>query len=223
MSNNWKRYLSIVVPISLAAIALGAFVPEMRRLVLLFFYSIPANSFVPIPHELGMIYFGQFYTPSLVALVAAAGTIMVCFIDYQAMNFAFGFKHLKRVKDSDIYRGAVRYFLKAPFVSLVIAAAMPFIPFYIFRVLGPTTGYPLRKYMWAIFIGRLPRYYVFALMGATLELPNLTIVLLLILTACWLLYRRVSHHLVGIARGEEEIEVDVPDAVAVTQEESAPA
>jgi len=40
--------------------------------VLLFFYSMPANSFVPVPHEIGMIYFGRYYTPSLVALVATA-------------------------------------------------------------------------------------------------------------------------------------------------------
>ena len=208
MNNDWKKYLAIVVPISLAAITLGVYVPEMRRLVLLFFYSIPANSFVPVPHELGMIYFGQYYAPSLVALVAAAGTVMVCFIDYQAMNFAFGLKHLRRIKESDTYRGAMQYFLKAPFVSVVLAAAMPFIPFYIFRVLSPTAGYSLRKYMLAVFVGRLPRYYVFALMGATLNLPNLTIVLALILGVCWLLYRRVSQHLVGVARGEEEPEVD---------------
>jgi len=221
LSNHWKRYLAIVIPVSLAAISVGVYVPELRQLVLLFFYSIPANSFVPVPHELGMIYFGQYYAPSVVAIVAAAGTVMVCFVDYQAMNFAFGLKHLRRVKESDLYRGAVQYFLKAPFVSLVIAAAAPFIPFYIFRVLSPTAGYPLRKYMLAIFIGRLPRYYVFALMGATLELPNLTIALVLILSVCWFLYRRVSRHLVGVARGEEAPEV--VDSVAPAKEETVTA
>ena len=184
MKSDWKKYLAVVLPISIAAVALGAYVPELRQLVLLFFYSMPANSFVPVPHELGMIYFGQYYSPVIVALVAAAGTVMVCFVDYQAMNFAFGLKHLRKVKESDLYRGAIQYFLKAPFVSLVVAAAMPFIPFYLFRVLSPTAGYPLRRYMMAIFIGRLPRYYVFALMGATLELPSLAIALVLILGAC---------------------------------------
>lgn len=208
MSNDWKKYLQIVGPISAAAIAIAYLVPELRRLVLLFFYSIPANSFVPVPHELGLVYVGQYYAPSLVALVAAAGTVTVCFIDYQAMNFAFGLKHLQKVKQTDLYRGAIQYFLKAPFISLVAAAAMPFIPFYIFRVLSPTAGYPLRRYMLAIFIGRLPRYYVFALMGSTLNLPSLTVVLVAILGVCWILYGRVSRHLVGIARGEEEAEVD---------------
>ena len=217
LNNDWKKYLAMVLPISLSAIGLAVVVPELRQLVLLFFYSIPANSFVPVPHELGMIYFGQYYDPALVALVAAAGTVMVCFVDYQAMNFAFGLRHLQRVKESDIYRGAIQYFWKAPFVSLVIAAAAPFIPFYIFRVLSPTAGYPLRKYMLAIFIGRLPRYYVFALMGATMNLPNLTIALVLILSACWVLYLRVSRHLVGVARGEEEAEVG--DSVTTVQTE----
>ena len=223
MNNGWKKYLTIVGPISLAAIALGYFVPDLRRLVLLFFYSIPANSFVPVPHELGMIYFGQYYAPSLVALVAAAGTVTVCFIDYRAMNFAFGLKHLQKVKENDLYRGAIQYFLKAPFASLVAAAAMPFIPFYIFRVLSPTAGYPLRRYMLAIFVGRLPRYYVFALMGATLGLPTLTITLVTILGVCLILYRRVSRHLVGVARGEEEPEIDSVETVASTREETVTA
>lgn len=218
MTSDWKKYLAIVVPISIAAVTLAVFVPEMRRLVLLFFYSIPANSFVPVPHELGMIYFGQYYDPSLVAIVAAAGTVTVCFIDYQAMNFAFGLRHLQRVKESDLYRGAVQYFLKAPFISLVIAAAAPFIPFYIFRVLSPTAGYPLRKYMLAVFIGRLPRYYVFALMGATLPLPNLTVAIVLILSVCWVLYRRVSRHLIGVARGEEEPELGENVGTVQTEE-----
>ena len=217
MTSDWKKYLGIVLPISFTAIGVAVVVPELRQLVLLFFYSIPANSFVPVPHELGMIYFGQYCDPALVALVAAAGTVMVCFVDYQAMNFAFGLKHLQRVKESDIYRGAIQYFLKAPFVSLIIAAAAPFIPFYIFRVLSPTAGYPLRRYMAAIFIGRLPRYYVFALMGATMPLPSLTIALVLILGACWLMYRRVSRHLVNVARGEEE--ADVGESVSPVQAE----
>jgi ribonucleoside-triphosphate reductase len=222
MNKDWKKYLAIVVPISLSAIGAGYFVPELRRLVLLFLYSIPANSFVPVPHELGMIYFGQYYAPSLVALVAAAGTVTVCFIDYQAMNFAFGLKHLQRVKESDLYRGAIQYFLKAPFVSLIAAAALPFIPFYIFRVLSPTAGYPLRRYMLAIFIGRLPRYYVFALMGATLNLPTLTVALIAILGICWLLYMRVSRHLTDVGRGKEKAEVAGVIEVK-TPEETVPA
>ena len=220
MNSDWKKYLAIVLPVSAAAITLAAFVPEMRKLVFLFFYSIPANSFIPVPHELGMIYFGQYYDPALVAIVAAAGTVLVCFVDYQAINFAFGLKYLRRVKESDVYRGAVRYFLKAPFLSLVIAAAAPFIPFYIFRVLSPTANYPLRKYMYAIFIGRLPRYYVFALMGATMDLNSLAFTLVLIFGACWLLYRRVSGHLVRVAQGEEPVDVDeVVDSVTSTSED----
>ena len=100
---------------------------------------------------------------------------------------------------------------------------MPFIPFYIFRVLSPTAGYQLRRYMLAIFVGRLPRYYVFALMGATLGLPTLTITLVTILGVCLILYRRVSRHLVGVARGEEEPEIDSVETVASTREETVTA
>ena len=195
MSKPWKKYAAIMLPVSAILIALAVALPEWRGLVYLFFYAIPANSFIPVPHELGMIYFGQYYDPALVAIVAAIGTIAVCFIDYQVVTAAFQIEKLKKVRNSEVYGGAVHYFLKAPFISVLVAAAAPFIPFYIFRVLSPTAGYPLKRYMMAVFLGRLPRYYVFALMGSTLSTPNLAISLALIVITCALLYARVSKHL----------------------------
>ena len=208
MDKDWKRYLRIMLPISVGLIALAVALPEWRGLVYLFFYAIPANSFIPVPHELGMIYFGQYYDPALVALVAAFGTIAVCFIDYRAVTAAFQLEKLRKVRNSEVYKGAIHYFLKAPFVSVLVAAAAPFIPFYIFRVLSPTAGYSLRRYMLAVFLGRLPRYYLFALMGSTLSTPNLAIALVLIVAVCALLYTRVSKHLAGKSRAHLETRED---------------
>jgi membrane protein YqaA with SNARE-associated domain len=200
MDKAWKQYLAMMLPITAVLIAVAAALPEWRGLVYLFFYAIPANSFIPIPHELGMIYFGQYYDPVLVALVAALGTIAVCFIDYRAVTAAFRLEKLRTVRNSDIYKGAIYYFLKAPFVSVLIAAATPFIPFYIFRVLSPTAGYSLGRYTLAVFLGRLPRYYLFALLGSTLTTPNLAIALTLIVATCALLYTQVSKHLTHKSR-----------------------
>ncbi len=203
MNKSWKRYLSIMLPISAVLIGAAVALPEWRGLVYLFFYAIPANSFIPIPHEIGMIYFGQYYDPTLVAAVAACGTVAVCFIDYQAVTAAFQLEKLQKVRNSEVYKGAVHYFLKAPFLSVFVAAAAPFIPFYIFRVLSPTAGYSLKRYMLAVFLGRLPRYYVFALMGSALNTPNLAISLVLIVVTCALLYRRVSKHLTKKSRAQQ--------------------
>lgn len=200
MSKDWKRYLGIMLPVSTVLLVVAYGVPEWRGLVGLFFYSIPANSFIPIPHEVGMIYFGQYYHPAIVAVVAAFGTCAVCFIDYQAIGGAFRTEKLKTIRDSEVYQGAVYYFLKAPFLCVLFAAAAPFIPFYIFRVLSTTASYPLRRYTLAVFLGRLPRYYVFAILGSALDTSNLAITLVLIVAACALIYTRVRNHLTHKSR-----------------------
>ena len=96
------------------------------------------------------------------------------------------------------------YFLKAPFFCIWIAALAPFIPFYIFRILSPTSGYPIKRYMSAVFLGRLPRYYVFAFMGSALLPARLLIVCALILLACIGLYLIVRNHLVHRGRIDSE-------------------
>jgi len=71
---------------------------------------------------------------------AALGAVVPCFLDYKAINFAFEARKLRKIRESDVYRGACHYFLKAPFAVIFTAALVPIIPFYIFRVLSPTSG-----------------------------------------------------------------------------------
>ena len=179
----------------------AVFLPAYRNLIFLFLYSIPGNSVIPIPHEPGMVYFGQFYSPALVAIVAAVATLIPCFFDYRVITFAFQARQFRKIRKSDVYQGAVHYFLKAPFTCILLAAFAPPIPFYIFRVLSPTSGYPLRRYMLAVFLGRLPRYYFFALMGSALNPPELILAGGCLLLLCVLLYSRVKRHLATRERG----------------------
>ena len=195
LNRDWKRFLLVAGGLSVLAGCTAYLFPAYRNLTLLFFYSIPSNSVVPVPHEPAMIFFGKLYSPLLVAFVAVVGTLLACFLDYQAINFAFQNEKINKIRQSDVYRGAIYYFLKAPFLAVLIAALAPFIPFYIFRVLSPTSGYPLKRYMAAVFFGRLPRYYLFALMGTALTLPNLILVGGGIFCICAYLCTRVKKHL----------------------------
>lgn len=209
LNRDWQRFLRILGVLFLAAAFVAIFLPSCRNLIFLFLYSIPANSVIPVPHEPGMVFFGRFYPPHLVAIVAVAGTLIACFLDYQAVNFAFQARKFRKIRESDVYQGAVHYFLKAPFACILIAAFAPPIPFYIFRVLSPTSGYPLRRYMLAVFLGRLPRYYLFALMGSALNPPGLILVGGGLLLLCALLYSSVKRHLAARHR-EVPIPVETP-------------
>lgn len=194
LNKDWRIYLLSLVPLLLAAGATACFLPDYRNLILLLLYSAPSNSFIAIPHEPAVVLFGRFYAPELVAFAAVVGTMIPCFVDYKAINFAFQAEKLRKIRQSKTYGKIVHYFLKAPFICIFVAALMPFVPFYPFRVLSPTSGYPLSRYMMAVFAGRLPRYYLFALVG-TLEILPLLVVGSVMLIVCLLFYRVVQNHL----------------------------
>ena len=192
MSKGWKRFLFAAAGVFSAAGVAGLLLPDYRDLSLLFFYSIPSNSFIPFPHEPALVYFGRSYHPATAALAAVAGTMIACFVDYRAVNFAYRYARIRRTRESDVYKGAVHYFLKAPFCAIWFAALAPFIPFYIFRILSPASGYPLPRYVVAVFLGRFPRYLLFVLIGNLLNLTHLMLAGGAVFFICVLLGSRVK-------------------------------
>ena len=207
MSKGWKAFLGAAAGLFTIAGAAALLLPQYRDLSLLFFYSIPANSFVPFPHEPALVYLGRSYHPVAVAVAAVAGTLIACFVDYRAINFAFENARIKRTRESDVYKGAVHYFMKAPFFAIWFAALVPFIPFYIFRILSPASGYPFQRYLVAVFLGRFPRYLLFAVIGNLLNLTNLMLAGGAVFFICVLLGSRVK---AAFAARHRRVEQTVP-------------
>ena len=220
MGKGWKRFLCAAVGVFSVAGVAGLLLPDYRDLSLLFFYSIPSNSFVPFPHEPALVYFGRSYHPAAAALAAVAGTVIACFVDYRAVNFAFQNARIRRTRDSDVYKGAVYYFRKAPFIAIWFAAMVPFVPFYIFRILSPASGYPLHRYVAAVFLGRFPRYLLFVMIGNLLNLTNLVLAGGAVFFICLVLGSRVKaafaarHRLV---RQSVSIDRFAPDGLAIDE------
>ncbi|MDP6778811.1 MAG: VTT domain-containing protein, partial [Candidatus Latescibacteria bacterium] len=152
LNRDWQLFLTILGGIAMVCLPAVFLFPSYRNLVILFLCSVPCNSVVGLPNEPITVLFGRYYVPHLVAVVAALGAVVPCFLDYKAINFAFEARRLRSIRESDVYQGACQYFLKAPFAVIFTAAFVPIIPFYIFRVLSPTAGYPLRRYMPAVFL-----------------------------------------------------------------------
>ncbi|MEM2174598.1 MAG: VTT domain-containing protein, partial [Candidatus Micrarchaeia archaeon] len=65
----------------------------------------------------------------------------------------------KRVK------GAIKFFNKYGFYSLIIAALTP-IPWDLFSLLSGFLHYDFKKYMLASLIGRIPRFLIVAIIGS---------------------------------------------------------
>ncbi|MEJ2634218.1 MAG: VTT domain-containing protein [Calditrichia bacterium] len=150
---------------------------DSRNLWILFLYSFPSQFLMAVvPHEPVYFYFSKFYSPLTVTFVAVAGTVLTEYINYSVFQYFMDFKVLQKVKDNKYVQKLIRLFKKAPFLALWIAGVTP-IPFYPFRFIVVVAEYPLLKYLAAVLFARSVRFYLFALFGRALNIPDNLLIL----------------------------------------------
>lgn len=151
---------------------------QSKSLWVLFFYNFPSMFFIPVvPHEPVFLYFSKFYSPLSVTLVALFGTLATEFINYHVFSFFKETKSLQNVQGTGFVKKLIALFNKAPFLALWIAGFTP-IPFYPFRFLVVLAEYPLKKYLLSIALSRAPRFFLIALFGQKVPLPDYVLILL---------------------------------------------
>jgi len=143
-----------------------------NSLWVLFFYCFPSQFLLAaVPHAPVLLYFGKFYQPLTVALVATAGTVITEVINYSVFKYVADFKAIDRVNRSKLVTKSVTLFKKAPFLSLWVAGLTP-VPYYPFRLMVVLARYPLPLFALAVFTSRLPRVFLLALLGNKFAIPN---------------------------------------------------
>jgi len=151
-----------------------------RNLWVLFFYCFPAEFIVAsVPHEPVLLYFGKFTSPLTVALVSIAGTALTEIINYTVFKYVADLKLFQKMLQSKFVQKSVSLFNKAPFAALLFAGFTP-LPFYPFRFLVVIAHYPLTKYILAVALSRTPRFYLYALLGKVVKIPDYLLVVLLV-------------------------------------------
>ncbi|UCC38212.1 MAG: VTT domain-containing protein [Candidatus Aminicenantes bacterium] len=168
-------------------------IKRSKNLWVLFFYSFPSEFLIAIvPHEPVLLYFGKFYQPLTVAIVAVISTVMTEALNYSAFKFVTDSSFFKKIQHRKFVTKIVDLFNKAPFIALLVAGFTP-IPFYPFRFLVVLAHYPWVKYLLAVFLSRTPRFFIFALLGHMIKIPDYLLVVIffiLILVANIPLLRR---------------------------------
>ena len=149
-------------PALLSTLLIRRFLPEWWQLSGFFWYSIPGNSFVWLPHEPAVIVAGALYHPALVAVVGGMATALASTIDHALFTRMFQSERLAPVGRSRIMRVCLRLFGWQPWWTIVLFAFSP-IPFYPIRLVAPLARYPMVGYVSAVVVGRIPRYYLIAL------------------------------------------------------------
>lgn len=174
--------LQIIVVAALLVLWLSSeSIQESKDLWVLFIYSFPSQFLIPIvPHEPVLLYFGKFYSPLTVALVDIAGTLLTEALNYSVFKYIIDTNFFQKMRHTKSAAKVVELFNKAPFVALLVAGLTP-VPFYPFRFLVVMAHYPIWKYLLAVFLSRTPRFYVLALLGRAIKIPDYLIIVIFII------------------------------------------
>lgn len=124
----------------------------------------PVSPFLPAAYEPVLMHYGTLYPPYLVALIGAAANVVVEALNYRLYRDALEMPSLSRLRESRTGAWALRHFRRAPFLTVWVGSWSP-IPDWMVRILGPMARYPLGKYLPAMALGRIPRYWLFAEVG----------------------------------------------------------
>ncbi len=189
----WKPILVTLLGIFGVSALLLHFFAELRELILFGLYSTFSHFLISFfPHEPALLYYAKFYSPLSIALVSTIGCCLAGLFDYWFLLPIVSHRSIRsKFERSRIFNRLITLFHKAPFWSLVVAGFSP-IPFYPFKFMSITGGYPLWKYEAALIVGRTPRYFLLAWFGNVIQLPNWLILLLALLLIGFVVFRGFS-------------------------------
>ncbi len=168
--------------VAAAGLAIVTLAPSLTGLWLLGLYCIPSNSILPIPHEPGVLYVARFYSPLEITLAATTASAVVAIADYALVEAAMRHPRVQGARDARLMRWAVRWMTRFPFAIIVAFSLVPVLPISVIRALAPFSGYPLRRYIAAIVVGRLPRFYLLAWLGQAILIPGWVLLLVTVAT-----------------------------------------
>jgi len=170
-----------------------------------FFYSFPAEFLIAIvPHEPILLYFGKFYSPLTVALVASAGTLLTEMLNYSVFKFVMDMKIFQKIQQKKSVNKIINLFNKSPFLALWIAGFTP-VPFYPFRLLVVMAHYPLVNYILAVFLSRTPRFFLLAWAGHAIKIPDYLLAALFVILILSMNYAILKKYIKKRLKRKKEI------------------
>jgi membrane protein YqaA with SNARE-associated domain len=153
-------------------------------MIVLFLYTFASNvALAVVPHEPLIIWYGAYAGVWFTAAVATAGTLTASWMDHRVFVPVLMRAATHRALAVGAIGAARRWFNHAPFAAIAISGVTP-LPFWPFKLLAFTEGYPLTRYLMAVATGRFPRYVLLAWLGVAIPIPSwvlATVFLLLLL------------------------------------------
>ena len=94
----------------------------------------------------------------------------MAFADYAMVEAAMKHPRIASIMTTRLFKWALRWMKRWPFAIVALFSFIP-LPITIIRILAPASHYPILRYIVAQAVGRLPRFYLLALIGHFLEVP----------------------------------------------------
>jgi hypothetical protein len=160
--------------------------PHLVPLVAFALLAVPANGplspVVPVAFEPLVMEAAKFHAAGAVTAVGLGVCLYMEYLNWHLYAWLWGWRRLASVRAGRWVRWGLGQFGRAPFRTVVIFAVTP-LPFWVVRSLAILHGYPLGRFLLATALGRLPRLYAYAWLGAALRVPTLSLVGVVVGTA----------------------------------------
>ncbi|HYL21295.1 MAG TPA: VTT domain-containing protein [Gemmatimonadales bacterium] len=172
---EWDGVLRVTGVVALLAIYPTTRWPAVAGLVGFFCLTLlvsgPISVVVPAAFEPMLMVAGRVYPPLLVAVVAVTGNLYMDYMNYHLFGAAIQHPRLEKAKQSRQVQYLLALFQRSPFFAVWLCSWSP-IPYWIVSTLAPLSRYPMRRYLFATFLGRGPRVWFFAALGPLIPLPT---------------------------------------------------
>ncbi len=197
-----RQYRAPAIAALVAALAVAGLAwilaPAWRSLVGYFLYAIPAHLLISVLANEPALFAAAKSSPA--AAVALAGTlacVVAIVLDYALIGWFTNRQFVRtELDDSRGLRAAQRFFGRAPFILILLSALLP-VPFYPVKILAIVRDYSLARFIVALVLGRLPRFYALARVGEEVQAPKSALLsagITLGLFAAWGVWRTVRRN-----------------------------
>ena len=197
-----RKYRPLAIGALVAALGLAGIVtivaPDWRGVVSYFLYAIPSHLLISVlANEPALFAAAKTAPPVAVAIAGTLGCVVAIVLDYALIGWFTSRQLIKtELEDSRGFGAAQRFFGRAPFLLILLSALLP-VPFYPVKILAIVRDYPLARFMTALVLGRLPRFYALARVGEEVQAPKSALLsagITLGLFAAWGVWRTVRRN-----------------------------
>jgi uncharacterized membrane protein YdjX (TVP38/TMEM64 family) len=129
----------------------------------------PLSPLLPAAYEPVLLAYGSLFSPLLVATIGAVSSTAVEYVNYHLYRKLLQYQAFERILRSDSSRSVMALFFRCPFLAVWLCICSP-LPDWAARILASHSGYPVRRYLAAVLLARLPRFWFLAALGLHLKL-----------------------------------------------------